>query len=404
MSRYPNRFGAFGRGRDLIPYGGRSIPEPTRSQRVALPTSAPVRMISRWRILVGLVFAMRGLSAQTPTGAVSGTVRDENGLPVREALVVLDAESTPMRARTGDDGRFRIDRVPVGGHELQVVRIGYRPHRSRITVTGSGVTVDVTIERAPMLLDTIAVRVSRTGIHGIVTTRGIALLPHEPRPLRGAIVEVLDTPHRTTTGTDGRFSLGQIGEGAYSLLVRIDRYQSRIVGAYVPPEGGLDLNIVLDSTIADWQRRLDMEMREISRRLHEAANPSAFVSAAELAVPEGTTLKDALREAPSTLARGLLVRDDFSCIYVDGEPRPGMTVGDILAEDVHAVEVYGINARGGTQVPLKPWQKGTFCGTSTRQGPLWRAPADELPRGVRLSRLDMDNWARVVVIWMKRGR
>jgi hypothetical protein len=288
---------------------------------------------------------------------------------------------------------------------LQVVRIGFRPHRSRISVTDAGSSVDVVLNHAPMLLDTIAVRVSRTGIHGIVTTQGISLLPHEPRPLRGAIIEVLDFPFRTTSGADGRFSFGEIGEGAYSLLVRIDRYRSRIVSAYVPPDGGLDLNIVMDSTISDWQRREDMELREISRRLREANNPSAFVSAAELAGPEGTTLKVALREAPSTLSRGLVAKDDVSCIYVDGEPRPGMTVGDFLAEDIHAVEVYGIDARGGTQRPIKAWQLGTFCGTGTRQGPL--APmvaAGDGPRGYPTVVQQMDNIARVVVIWLKRGR
>lgn len=357
------------------------------------------RSIRLFTLVVGLV--TRTLGAQVPTGFVTGTVRDDVGRPVRDALVVLDAETVPMRVRTGVDGRFRIDRVPVGGHELQVVRIGFRPHRSRITVTETGIDVPVTMEVAPVLLDTIAVRVSRTGIHGIVTTRGISLLPHAPRPLRGAIIEVLNTPYRSTTAADGRFSLGQISEGAYSLLVRIDRYQSRIVSAYVPPEGGLDLNIVLDSTIADWQRREDMEMREISRRLREASNPSAFVSAVELVGPEGMTLKDALRAAPSALSRGLLARDDITCIYVNGDPRPGMTVADFLAEDVHAVEVYGINGRGGTQAPIKPWQMGTFCGTGTRQGPLARP---ELPPGVRDVRRDMDNIARVIVIWTKRGR
>jgi hypothetical protein len=347
-----------------------------------------------------LVLATRAFS-QTPTGVVAGTVRDEAGRAVREALVVLDAESTPLRARSNADGRFRIDRVPVGDHELQVVRIGFRPHRSRITVTEAGLDLVVTIETAPIVLDTIAVRVSRTGIHGIVVTRGISLLPHEPRPLRGAIVEVLSSPFRTTTNAEGRFSVPSVPEGAWSLLVRRDRYQSRIVSAYVPPDGGIDLNIVLDSTIADWQRREDMEFREVSRRIREALNPSAFVSAAELAGPAGMTLKDALRVAPSTLSRGLLVRDDMTCIYVDGDPRPGMTAGDILAEDVHAVEVYGINARGGTQVPLRPWQMGTFCGTGTRQGPRARP---ELPPGVRDVRREMDNIARVLVVWVKRGR
>jgi hypothetical protein len=356
------------------------------------------------RLVIVSVLLTRALAAQTPGGFVAGTVRDETGRPVREALVVLDAETSPMRARTGADGGFRIELVPSGGHELQVVRIGFRPHRSRIVVREPGVNVDVTLEHAPMLLDTIAVRVSRAGIHGIVSTRGISLLPHEPRPLLGAIIEVLDTRFRTTTGADGRFSLGALGEGAYSLLVRIDRYQSRIVSAYVPPEGGLDLNIVVDSTIADWQRREDMALREISRRLREALNPSAFVSAAELAGPVGMTLKDGLREAPSALSRGLLVKDDITCVYVDGDPRPGMTAGDFLAEEVHAVEVYGINARGGTEAPVRKWQMGTFCGTGTRQGPLWTAPVDDVPRGYRAVGKQLDNIARVIVIWLRRGR
>ena len=361
--------------------------------------------MTRTVLLFALCFSVRGanIHAQGGTAIVRGSVHDESGRPVREALVVLDAETTPLRARTGEDGRFRIDRVPLGGHELQVVRIGFRPHRSRISVAEAGVDIDVTLTHAPVLLDTIAVRVARTGIYGTVVTRGISLLPHEPRPLRGAIIELLDTPYRTTSSAEGRFSLGEVKEGAYSVLVRIDRYQSRLVPAYVPPDGGVDLTIVLDSTIADWQRRLDRDMREVSQRIREANNPSAFVSAAELTFPEGTTLKEALRETPSTLSRGLLVRDDITCVYVDGEPRPGMTVGDFLAEDVHAVEVYGIDGRGSTQSPSKPWQMGTFCGTGTRQGPLWMPPRDELPRGGR-ARPQLDNIARVAVIWLKRKR
>lgn len=356
-------------------------------------------------LLASFLFAaIAAAQTPTPTSVVAGTVRDELGRPIDQALVVLDHETTPMRARTNADGEFRIDRVPVGGHELQVVRIGFRPHRSRISVTETGFEANIALEHAPMLLDTIAVRVTRSGIHGVVTTRGMSLLPHEPRPLRGAIIELLDSPYRVTSRADGRFSLNEVKEGAYSLLVRIDRYQSRVVSAYVPPDGGVELNIVMDSTIADWQRRLDMEMREISRRIREANNPSAFVSAAELAFPEGTTLKDALREAPSTLSRGLLTKDDVTCVYVDGDPRPGMTVGDFLAEDVHAVEVYGIDGRGGTQAPIKPWLSGTFCGTGTKQGPFWRRPHDDVKPPFRNTALTLDNVARVVVIWLKRTR
>lgn len=342
------------------------------------------------RPLVLLALAAHSLGAQGSTGVVTGTVRDETGRPVRDAVIALDADSlSAVRSRTDAEGRFRLDGVTVGRHELQVARIGFRPHRSRIDVGPDGIEVPVELQHVPVMLDTIAVRVSRTGIHGIVTTRGIELLPHDPRPLRGAIIEILDTPHRATTTADGRFSVASLGEGAYSLLVRIDRYRSRVLSVYVPDDGGVDVTVVLDSTIADWQRREDMELREISRRIREATNPSAFVSMQELAGPEGMTLRDALRVAPSTLARGLLVKDDVTCVYINGDPRPGMTAGDILADDVQAVEVYGINARGGTMVPRRRWQMGTFCGTGTRQG----------PSGGR-----MDNLAHVIVVWTKRER
>jgi hypothetical protein len=347
-------------------------------------------MITIQRSLMVLMLAARAATGQQPAAAVSGTVRDELGRPVRDAVVVIDADSAAQRTRTSVEGRFRFDRVPTGGHELQVVRIGFRPHRSNVDVPAGGLDVTVTLTAAPMLLDTVAVRVARTGIHGIVTTRGMSLLPHEPRPLRGAIVEILDSPHRTTSAADGRFSVGALGEGAYSLLVRLDRYQSRVLSVYVPAEGGIDVTVIMDSTIADWQRRQDMELREISRRIREATNPSAFVSMQELAGPPGTTLAEALRVAPSTLSRGLLVRDDVTCVYVDGDPRPGMIVGDVLADDVQAVEVYGLFAKGNTMVPRRPWLLGTHCGTGTRMGP-------------GSSQTAAYNIARVVVIWMKRG-
>jgi hypothetical protein len=328
-------------------------------------------------------------------------VRDGFGAPIRDAVVVIDPDSASQRTRTSADGRFRIDSVRFGEHTLQVARIGFRPLRTMIDVHATGLDVVIVMDPVPVVLDTISVRVARTGIHGTVSTRGISLLPHEPRALRGATVEVLDRPYRTTTDRDGTFRIDDIGEGSYSLLVRLDRYQSRIVPVLVPETGGLDVTVVLDSTIADWQRREDYQLRDISRRLREATNPSAFVSAAELVGPEQMTLKDALRVAPSTLSRGLVIKDDVTCVYVDGQPRPGMTAGDIFADEVHAVEVYGVFAKGNTMAPPVPWLLGTFCGTGSRQGP---SGQPDLAPGIRRSRLEADNFARVIVVWLKRRR
>jgi hypothetical protein len=355
--------------------------------------------------LLGMIpLCASALAAQGPTATLSGTVRDGFGNPIREAVVVIDPDSASLRTRTTADGRFRIDSVRLGQHALVVARIGFRPHRASVDVPTLGLDVAVVMDAVPVVLDTISVRVARTGIHGVVTTRGISLLPHEPRPLRGAIVEVLDRPYRTTTGRDGSFRIDNIGEGSYSLLVRLDRYQSRIVPVLVPETGGLDVTVVLDSTIADWQRREDYQFRSISQRLREASNPAAFVSAAELVGPAELTLKDALRVAPSTLSRGLVTKDEVTCVYIEGQPRPGMTTADILADEVHAVEVYGITGRGTTSAPPVPWLLGTFCGTGTKQGPYWRASAGDGPRGYAVAREPIDNVARVVVVWLKRRR
>jgi hypothetical protein len=349
-------------------------------------------------LLIGCLLIAPVLLAQGTQSAVSGVVRDELGRPLLEALVVIDADSNPLRARTDAEGRFRIAGVSVGRHEIRVVRIGYAPHSRVIDVGPDGLELTIELRSVPIPLDTVAVRASRLGLHGLVATRGMELMPHEPRPLRGAVIEVLRAPFRTTSGTDGRFSIGQLGEGPYSLLVRLDRYASRMVPIYVPPDAGVEITVVLDSVVADYQRADDDKLRSISRRLRLASNPSAFVSIQELAGPEGMTLHDALRYAPSTLSRGLVVRDDLTCVYLDGVPRPGLTAADIPAAEVQAVEVYGASPSPTAIDDLAPWNPNTFCGTGRRPGAF--APSVDRPLGDRAPRTESgDNIARFIVVW-----
>lgn len=283
------------------------------------------------------------------------------------------------------------------------MRIGFRPHIQTVDFAGTSVSVDVVLRTVPLPLDTVAVRVARLGLHGQVVTRGMALLPHEPRPLRGAIVEVLKEPYRATSGTDGRFSIGQLGEGAHGIVVRLDRFASRMVMVYVPPDGGVDVTIVLDSVVADYQRKDDAVLRSIGRRLRAAPNPAAFVTAIELSGPDGATLEQALRVAPSTLSRGLVVRNDITCLYVNGQPRPGLTAADVLAAEVQSVEVYGAPG-SAAPVPLDDvpaWNSNTFCGSGSRPG-VMAAPTDR-PSGERAPRTSNgDNIARVLLIWTTR--
>lgn len=177
-----------------------------------------------------------------------------------------------------------------------------------------------------------------------------------------------------------------------------------MVMVYVPPDGGVDVTIVLDSIVADYQRKDDAVLRSIGRRLRAAPNPAAFVTAIELAGPEGTTLEQALRVAPSTLARGMVVRSDITCLYVNGQPRPGLTAADILASEVQSVEVYGAPG-SAAPVPLDDvpeWNPNTFCGSGSRRGVM--AQPDNGPPSARTPRTtNGDNIARVLIIWT-RGR
>jgi hypothetical protein len=364
------------------------------SRRLLTLRNLPRTGIARARFIglaIGLLIHAPALLAQ---GTVSGVVRNELGQPVVEALVSIDPDSasTALRARTDTAGRFRIANVGAGRHDIQVVRLGYAPHYSTIDVASEEISLTIELQRIPMQLDSIVVRAARTGIYGTVATRGWELMPHDPRPLRDVTIEILDSPYRARTSADGRFGVPELREGAYSLLVRVDRYASRIVPVYVPPEGGVDVTIVLDSMVADYQRRDDYNLRDISRRLREATNPSAMVPLHELAGPPGQSLRDALRAAPSAITRGLLLRDDITCVYVDAEPRSRMTADDILAEDVQSVEVYGAFATGGTMAPPSPWRIGEFCGTGMNQGP------------IGLSSDVSYNVARVIVVWLKRRR
>jgi hypothetical protein len=276
------------------------------------------------------------------------------------------------------------------------VRIGYRPHSRMIDVAESDVTFDVELQTVPLPLDTVAVRVARRGLYGSVATRGIALLPHAPRPLNGATVEILASPHRTRTAADGGFSLPQLGEGAHTVLVTLDRYATRMVPVTIPADGGVTVSIVLDSSYAAYQQRDDMQMRLMGIRVRRATSPSMFLSPHELDL-DAPELRAALRYSPSLLSRGLVIRD--ACVFLDGVYRPEIQMTDINPFDVQGIEVYP----GGTAPSLDglvPPQPGTPCAALRGLFPgddVGRARGQRVPVRARSNSLPM------LVVWT-RGR
>ena len=347
--------------------------------------------------VLGTVLITSAVQAQGPA-LVSGVVRDENGAPVREVLVVIDPDSLSFRTRTGTDGRYRLT-VPTGRYEVRFVRIGFRPQSRTIDVTGPSVQFDVTMQSIAIPLDTVAVRATRPGLYGLVVTRGIALLPREPTALRGARIEALNTPYNVTTGGDGRFSMPQLPPGSHAVRVNLDGYVTRMVPVTIPYDGGVEIVVTLDSLYAAYQKRDEEQKRGISWRIRRATSPAAFVPLHEIDM-EARNLRDAIRYSHSLLSRGLIIPG--GCIYLNGEPRTEVALTDIDPRDVEALEVY-VPGTLQDNDRLPPFPVATPCERLWGSSAAPRAGSRMSGTPPRVSMRNRGNTLIAIVIWT-RGR
>ncbi|HJR62568.1 MAG TPA: carboxypeptidase-like regulatory domain-containing protein, partial [Gemmatimonadaceae bacterium] len=98
-------------------------------------TQVRVRRTNEGQVLLVRAESARPDRARREQGSVRGRVTDAGtGVPVVGATV--EVENTPLTATTGEDGSYRLARVPDGEQVLVARRIGYAKMRRSITVTG----------------------------------------------------------------------------------------------------------------------------------------------------------------------------------------------------------------------------------------------------------------------------
>lgn len=122
---------------------------------------------------LALLFLPLTLAAQQ-TGAITGTVTDAGSLePLAGAQVFI--QGTDLGTLTGPEGRYRIENVPAGTHEVRVRLIGYQPVTESVEVSAGQVsTADFQVNVSAIALDEVVATVSgvqrrREAGHSIAT-------------------------------------------------------------------------------------------------------------------------------------------------------------------------------------------------------------------------------------------
>jgi hypothetical protein len=217
-------------------------------------------------------------------------------------------------------------------------------------------------------------------------------------PLAGAVVALPDAERTTITGSDGRYALHKVPAGPQHLGVRMIGYTPRSLHALVPPDGRLEINVVLR---AEPTRLRTVEVRApVNIRGLDAADSTPFpdrgISMAAAANHPLLSEPDALQalaggevvvrpESPT----GVHVRggaSDHTAYVLDGIP---------VLSPYHAAGVFGAwnpDALSGVQLSsafpsfVNPHAlSGAIAGTTRSPGSRWRAQGGASTTHARLT-------------------
>lgn len=128
------------------------------------------------RVATGLALTLAASTAAgaQATGSITGKVTDSDGSgPVAAAQVVV--VGTRLGAATTLAGEYRITGVPVGTHQLRVVRIGYAPATASVTVAADqAATSDFSMTKAATRLQEVVTtatgQMERKSIGNVIAT------------------------------------------------------------------------------------------------------------------------------------------------------------------------------------------------------------------------------------------
>jgi hypothetical protein len=340
--------------------------------------------------LLTLVTLARSLGAQV---IVRGTVSNESGRPLEQSQVTLDPQGANRQVRTDNEGRFSFLGVPPGQHVVRVMRVGFSPETKQVEVAKADVIVDFTLRRV-QVLDTVAVMAKRTGLYGSVISKDSLL------PVPGARIEIIGARKADSTNSSGMFNFPDLKAGSYVVRVKHPFFESRNFPVVVPPEGGTELDAVVQPGRVSRDQHMEMLYREMDTRLTFRGVNTAFVTREDLKGREKALLDQALKFAPEFSKKSLYIASDV-CVFVDGVARPGAMIRDFAAEDIESIELYGAPQGSARSNQARALRAADPTGSLRDRWPP-RTPCGMPPTPNELR----SGWAEVkvmfAVIWLKR--
>ncbi len=131
-----------------------------------------MRMLSRYQLLLLLFLPLTALAQADGSGSIAGRVFEaESGQPVAGASVVLPG--IPRDTFTDEKGRFRLDGLPYGKHEMVVFAMGLSTRKELIQVREPSQELSIRLSGLAVDLDAVEVQAQREATFGLTRLRAV---------------------------------------------------------------------------------------------------------------------------------------------------------------------------------------------------------------------------------------
>ena len=211
---------------------------------------------------------------------------------------------------------------------------------------------------AAQTLPTLRVQDGVAGVYGVV---GVM---HSDRPLAGAMVRVGGANRSTESDSAGRFFVAIQRPGLYMVRISQPGYEEQLFPVDVPRDRPAEASRLLDSTDQLLRPSPNGSRQEFDQRVLWRNANSAAPFGSESRQRAGT-LTNTLNGTGPFASTGFRIGRS-TCAFVDGVPKPELSLDGISIDDVEAVEMYAMGDEG-TGVLSRRWPAGVPCGGTSGQ-------------------------------------